>query len=428
MTSAINPQNIDGLYPIAGQDNNSQGFRDNFTNTKTNFQYAADEITDLQNKVVLKSALLGTTLNNDMGGSPLSNAQLQDMSWTLRDFGTVSGSQTINYVLGQYQTLTTNGTVNLFFSNFPTAGITGVVNLQVTVTNVAYQLVLPAQVTGGLTGIQGLSGLTITFAQIGTYNFSFVSNDGGSNITIFDLNRPLNYYTNAVTINDNTTSFSTVTGSLVTAGGVGIGGNLYVAGTIFGTVTSATESVAGNITGGNILTAGYVSATGNVFGGNVVFGSGIVSGTGNITGGNVITGGLITATGNISGGNLRATGSIKSSSSSGGIGYGPGAGSTVTQSTNKSTAVTINTVCGNIIMSSDNLATDTVVTFTMNNSSISSTDILILNHISGGTAGAYMLNAQPGVGNAQINVRNVTSGDLAQAITIGFAVIKGVTS
>ncbi len=48
MTSQINPNNIDGAYPVAGQDNNSQGFRDNFTSTKVNFQYAADEITELQ--------------------------------------------------------------------------------------------------------------------------------------------------------------------------------------------------------------------------------------------------------------------------------------------------------------------------------------------------------------------------------------------
>ena len=71
MTSAINPNDIDGTYPVAGQDNNSQGFRDNFTNTKTNFQYAANEITDLQNKVVLKAALTGTTLDNDMAGNPV---------------------------------------------------------------------------------------------------------------------------------------------------------------------------------------------------------------------------------------------------------------------------------------------------------------------------------------------------------------------
>jgi len=53
MTSAINPNNINGAYPVAGQDNNSQGFRDNFTNTGTNFQYAANEITDLQTKLSL---------------------------------------------------------------------------------------------------------------------------------------------------------------------------------------------------------------------------------------------------------------------------------------------------------------------------------------------------------------------------------------
>ena len=73
MTSQINPNNIDGAYPVAGQDNDSQGFRDNFTNIKTNFGYASAEITDLQSKVVLKSALTGTTLNNNMNNSVISN-------------------------------------------------------------------------------------------------------------------------------------------------------------------------------------------------------------------------------------------------------------------------------------------------------------------------------------------------------------------
>ena len=96
MTSAINPNNINGTYPVAGQDNNSQGFRDNFTNTKNNFQYAADEITDLQNKAVLKQALTGTTIDNNMLGSPLSNALLSNMSENVVALGTVSGSVTIN--------------------------------------------------------------------------------------------------------------------------------------------------------------------------------------------------------------------------------------------------------------------------------------------------------------------------------------------
>ena len=62
MSSLINPYNIDGTFPIAGQDNSSQGFRDNFTNIKNNFLAAESEITDLQSKAITTSALNGQTL------------------------------------------------------------------------------------------------------------------------------------------------------------------------------------------------------------------------------------------------------------------------------------------------------------------------------------------------------------------------------
>ena len=168
MASNINPQNIDGAYPVAGQDNDSQGFRDNFTNTKTNFTFAAAEITDLQNKAVLKAALDGTVLNNDMGGSILSNAQLQDMSETRVALGTVSGAQTINYAAGSYYTLTTSGSVSIAFTNFPPAGHLGRVRLQFTVTSTAHTLTLPAAVSVGTANIQGYSANIITFNQTGT--------------------------------------------------------------------------------------------------------------------------------------------------------------------------------------------------------------------------------------------------------------------
>jgi len=200
MTSNINPQNIDGAYPVAGQDNNSQGFRDNFTNTKTNFQYAAEEITDLQNKAVLKSALSGGTLNNDMGGSILSNAKLQDMSETKVTLGTLSGSVPINYAAGSYQTVSTSGSVSLAFSNFPPAGAFGTVIVSITISSVAHTLTLPAAVSQGLTGIEGISGQIITFAQTGTYNFAFSTSDGGSTITVQDLSRPLTYFTNPISL------------------------------------------------------------------------------------------------------------------------------------------------------------------------------------------------------------------------------------
>ena len=227
MTSAINPNNIDGAYPVAGQDNNSQGFRDNFTNTATNFQYAADEISDLQAKAVLKSALTGTTLDNNMGGSVLSNAQLQDMSETVVALGTVAGSTTINYALGSVQTLTTNGAVTLTFNNFPPAATAGTVRVQVTVANVIHTLILPAAVTVNARGIQGLNTSTgvISFAATGVYTFEFTTTNGGTTISVVEVNKQLQPFNNssedlsdtaAANLALTTSFFSTVTGETAT--------------------------------------------------------------------------------------------------------------------------------------------------------------------------------------------------------------------
>jgi hypothetical protein len=105
-------------------------------------------------------------------------------------------------------------------------------------------------------------------------------------------------------------------------------------------------------------------------------------------------------------------------------GYIAGEGGTVTQGTSKSTGVTLNKKCGQITMHNASLAAATTVTFTLTNTTIAATDLLVLNHDAGGTAGSYLLNAQAAAGSASINVRNVNGGALSEAIVIGFAVIK----
>ena len=230
MTSAINPNNINGAYPVAGQDNNSQGFRDNFTNTSTNFQYAADEITDLQNKAVLKQALTGTVLDNDMLGSPLSNALLSNMADATVALGTVSGTTVINYAVASYQTLTTNGAVSLSFTNFPASGAAASVVVQVTVNSPIHTLILPAAVSVNNIGIQGLnpSTNTISFGTNttpttlfpATFSFEFSTSNGGTTITVREVNKRLQPFNNSSeTLNDTanvnlavtTSQFSTVT-------------------------------------------------------------------------------------------------------------------------------------------------------------------------------------------------------------------------
>jgi hypothetical protein len=104
------------------------------------------------------------------------------------------------------------------------------------------------------------------------------------------------------------------------------------------------------------------------------------------------------------------------------LGYNTGG--TFTQETSKSTGVTLNGASGRITLNAAALDTATTVSFTLTNTSITANDLLLLNHVSGGTAGAYTVNGQAGAGTASINVRNVTGGSLSEAIVIGFAVLK----
>jgi hypothetical protein len=190
MASQINPNDIDGAYPVAGQDNNSQGFRDNFTNTKTNFQYAANEITDLQTYGVF------TNVDNNMNNYDIAAVNLNDISTNRIAIATTTGAIAVNYASGQYQTIgATTGSITLSFTNFPAAGYYGSICLQLTIGSAAHTVTLPAAVSVNAVGIQGYASNVITFAAAGVYEFNFGSSDGGSTITITENNKkiqPLN--------------------------------------------------------------------------------------------------------------------------------------------------------------------------------------------------------------------------------------------
>lgn len=116
---------------------------------------------------------------------------------------------------------------------------------------------------------------------------------------------------------------------------------------------------------------------------------------------------------------------------SGGVGYATGAGGASTQGTNKSTttvAVPNPSMCGSITMNNATLNANTAVSFTFTNTAITPTDVLVLNHISGGTVGAYVMTASAGSGSAVITVTNITAGNLSEAVVIQYAIIKGVNS
>lgn len=181
MASSINPSNIDGTYPVAGQDNDSQGFRDNFTNVKTNFTTAKTEIEALQTTSV------SLTATNDFNFTGIiSEALMKNNAETVNALGTVGGTLTLSHATAIIHTATLNASSTLAFTNWPASGRGGRQRFIVTIANVLHTLTLPAAVTLGATTVQGITGLVITFPATGTYIYDFSTVDGGTSILVED--------------------------------------------------------------------------------------------------------------------------------------------------------------------------------------------------------------------------------------------------
>jgi hypothetical protein len=114
--SLINFGSIDATYPVAGQDNNSQGFRDNFGAIKTGLGVASTEITALQQN----SAFVNS--NNDFGGNTISNAKTNQVYPAFLSLGTVNANQDINLQNGPIQSVYLSSNVTLTFRNWPASG------------------------------------------------------------------------------------------------------------------------------------------------------------------------------------------------------------------------------------------------------------------------------------------------------------------
>jgi len=113
------------------------------------------------------------------------------------------------------------------------------------------------------------------------------------------------------------------------------------------------------------------------------------------------------------------------------IGYSAAAQGTVTQATDKSTAVTLNKSAGRITMNNAALAGSTAVSFTLNNSLISTNDVIIVcisSVTTGSTAGAYTSYvSNMSAGSASITLRNLSATSYSEAVIINFAIIHGAS-
>ncbi len=119
MTSNINFAAINENFPVAGQDNDTQTFRDNFDTIKTNFSEAKTEITDLQDNAAR------TDQDNDFLYNVVGSLTLQDAYLRKKDYGAaiVAGTQDVSFKQAMYHVIKLGANTSLSFTEFPTGAV-----------------------------------------------------------------------------------------------------------------------------------------------------------------------------------------------------------------------------------------------------------------------------------------------------------------
>lgn len=199
--SSINTNGIDANYPVPGKNNPTQPFRDNFSSIKNNLNIAGVEITDLQTKVVVKSPLANTAINNDMANTLISNASVRSFRATTYNLGSsLNGIVVVDVSLGDVQYGTISGNVTLQFGGWGPSGTQSNVQLQLNFSNTNAYIQFPSQVIStndnyGVTTLEGFSfnGSVATVRcpqNVTQLDYRLSTVDCGQSIYIEPYNRP----------------------------------------------------------------------------------------------------------------------------------------------------------------------------------------------------------------------------------------------
>jgi hypothetical protein len=252
MTSQINFAIIDATYPVAGQDNNSQGFRDNFTAVKSGLSTAQGEISKLQANT-LKSADLATNLPviNNLLGSTLYNGKYKQLNGTYYPAGTVTSTTYIDVNNGPIQKLVLGADLNISFSNWPAAGNYSVVRLMLSGDGNAVRTPTFSTENGGVVHLETTTG-AITLPTNGNMKLmEAFTVDKGSNVFLRYLgNFVVSGVSGTVTtnmstaVNDGSTSSTSFT--VASVAGINIGATFTAPPNTASTSILTVANIAGN--------------------------------------------------------------------------------------------------------------------------------------------------------------------------------------
>ena len=191
MTSSINYSAINTSYPVAGQDNNSQGFRDNFTAISAGLATAKAEITALQQNAVVTQDLAtsSTTVVNNLLGSTISNGLYSQLNPVVYNIGNITSAGTlINIDNGPVQQVRLTASATITFQNWGASGSYSAVRLILSGDQASTRTATLATVNSGImrtaTGWSG--GTSPITVVLGTTNLFEVIEawtvDGGAHV------------------------------------------------------------------------------------------------------------------------------------------------------------------------------------------------------------------------------------------------------
>lgn len=283
MTSQINTNGINVNYPVPGENNSSQGFRDNFAQIKTNLNTSATEITDLQNKAVFKAALDNGVLNNDMANTLISNASTSGFRATTYNLGNaLSGTVLIDVNRADVHYGAVTGDVQFQFGGWSPMNTESNVTLRLTIANTLANIQLPSQCISSnnnfgvvllenYANISGTATLTAPAnASILEYTFSTV--DCGNTISVSPTNRP--FQTTQIITRDPPPT--------------GVQGDTNGTVAISNKIGQVTATATANVP--TVITANAFASTGSTISGTTLT-------IGTLSSGSIATGMLLTGTG-----------------------------------------------------------------------------------------------------------------------------------
>ena len=167
---------INENFPVAGQDNDSQGFRDNFNIIKNSLATANSEITSLENNTAK------TNTDNNFNNNEIQEAVLVNTTQKTTTQATAT-SIPINWTFGQHQKVIVSGDVTLTLASWPASGTYGEIIITVLADDVVRTISWAA--TEGNNIKYTTDGFSLNFTTQSSTNpkiFKFWSIDGGATV------------------------------------------------------------------------------------------------------------------------------------------------------------------------------------------------------------------------------------------------------